>query len=427
MEIRNVEWPAERDAILDHIRVVHGPADGDVLGKWYGTMPRFDPADCFVIPGEQGEIAAHTMLIPRFIHFGESVVQASEIGVVGTLEKYRKQGYASALMERALERMTERGDGVSIVFGIPNFYERWGYEYGLGLYLTSYESTIDTQLALKAGTWDLTHSHQRRMSSWLGLRNRELMVRPFALDDLPAVMNLYAQSAARGHAVMARDEAIWQWQINYMEDIGRADKTSFLVAEADDTLLGYIRMVTNTPVNWFREDASRFSVVEFAGDDPDATEALFAEAAACARDFDAERIGLYVHPHSTLMKHALVHGACLRSLTGAGFIRLNDLALTAESMIGTFQSRLDQSPYSGRKVRIRIAVENQSAELMIGTIGGKDLTVELEAPATDLIRLFTGWFGLSNLTPGSFSAKDKEVLNVLFPRGDPRVGIADLI
>ena len=64
---------------------------------------------------------------------------------------------------------------------------------------------------------------------------------------------------------------------------------------------------------------------------------------------------------------------------------------------------------------------------MIGTIGGKDDTVELEAPATDLIRLLTGWFGLSNLTAGSFSAKDEDVLKVLFPRGEPRVGIADLI
>jgi len=347
--------------------------------------------------------------------------------VVGTLEKYRNQGYASALMGRALERMTERGDGVSILFGIPNFYERWGYEYGLGLYLTSYESTIDTQLALKAGSWDLSNSHQRRMSSWLGLHNRDLIVRPFALDDLPAVMNLYAQAAARGHAIMARDEAIWQWQINYMEDIGRSDKTSFLVAEADDALLGYIRVVANTPVNWFREDACRFSIVEFAGDDPDVTEALFAEAAASARDFDAERIGLYIHPQSTLMRHALVHGACLRSFTGSGFIRLNDLNLALEAMIGTFQSRLNASPYSARKVRVRMAVENQSAEFMIGTIGGKDTTVELEAPASDMIRLFTGWFGLSNLTPGSFSAKDEDVLNVLFPRGDPRVGIADLI
>src|SRR5258708_12091883 len=109
MEIRNTDGPAERDAILEHIRVVHGPGDSDLLGKWYGTMPRFDPADCFVIPGEQGEIAAHTMLIPRYVHFGDSVVQASEIAVVGPLDTYRNQSSPTALLEHALQRMPTPG------------------------------------------------------------------------------------------------------------------------------------------------------------------------------------------------------------------------------------------------------------------------------------------------------------------------------
>jgi predicted N-acetyltransferase YhbS len=139
--IRTIRWPEEREAILEHIRLVHGPGDSDLLGHWYGTMPGFDPEDCFVIDGENGEIAAHTMLIPRQVQFGESVLQASEVGVVGTLDTYRKQGLASALMNRAVERMTERGDAVSILFGIPNFYERWGYDYGLGLYLTAHRPT----------------------------------------------------------------------------------------------------------------------------------------------------------------------------------------------------------------------------------------------------------------------------------------------
>ena len=89
MEIRNVRWPDDQNAVLEHIRLVHGPGDSDLLGKWYSTMPGFDPADCFVIEGDNGEIAAHTMLVPRRVQFGHSVFQASEIGVVGTLETYR--------------------------------------------------------------------------------------------------------------------------------------------------------------------------------------------------------------------------------------------------------------------------------------------------------------------------------------------------
>jgi len=192
MDIRTINWPQERAAIMEHIRLVHGPGDIDLLERWYGTMPGFDPADCFVIDGENGEIAGHLMLIPRTLQFGDSLLPAAEIGVVGTLDTYRGRGYARALMDHALEHMTQRGDAVSIIFGIPNFYEKWGYEYAVGLYLTSYESSIATEVALKAGQWNLSHGHQRRMASWLGIRNQPITVRPFTMDDLPAIMALAA-------------------------------------------------------------------------------------------------------------------------------------------------------------------------------------------------------------------------------------------
>ncbi len=426
MEIRNIRWPDEQEAILEHIRLVHGPGDSDLLGKWYGTMPGFDPADCFVIEGDNGEIAAHTMLVPRQMQFGHSVFQASEIGVVGTLETYRGRGYATALMERALERMTERGDALSVLFGIPNFYERWGYEYAVGLYLTSFESSIETELALKAGKWDPSHGHLRRISNQLGIRNRDITVRPFDLNDLPDVMALYAEASALGHSSIARDEQTWAWQLNYMADIGRADSSSFLVAEADDgSLLAYLRLVESAPVNWFRDDSCRFSVIEFAGNDPDATEALLAQAASFARDYAAERIGLYVHPDSRLMTHALARGAALRSFTGAGFLRLNDLSLTLEGLADTLKDRLDRSPYAGQAIRLQLSSERESGEVMLGS--GKAEAVPLEAPAADLIRLFSGWFGISNLDSGSHLTKQAPLLQILFPRSDSKVAIADLI
>ena len=427
MHIRTLNWPQDRPAILEHIRLVHGPGDSDLLEKWYGATPGFDPADCFVIDGEHGEIAAHTMLIPRSLYFGQSLLPASEIGVVGTLETYRGRGYATALLNRSLERMAERGDAVSIIFGIPNFYERWGYEYSVGLYLTSYESYIETELALKAGEWNLSHGHQRRMSNWLGIRSKPITVRSFSMDDLPAVMTLYQQAAVRGHSIMGRDEPTWRWQIDYMTDIGRHDNDSFLVAEHEGAILAYMRLVSSAPVNWFREDATRFSIIEFAGTDPDAAEALLAEAASTARVYNAERIGLFVHPASQLMEHALARGATQRSFTGAGFLRLNDLALTLEGMSNTLQSRMNNSNFAGYPIRLRLMTEDTSAELTFGEAGRKVEQVELGAPAGDLMRLLSGWYGLDNLSPGSYALRHQDVLRVLFPKGNPKIAIADLV
>jgi predicted N-acetyltransferase YhbS len=427
-EIRTLNWPEDREALLEHIRLVHGPGDYDILARWYGSMPGFDPVDSFIIDGDNGEIAAHTMLIPRSVQFGDSVLPAAEVGVVGTLDTYRGRGYATALLDQAMEAMALRGDAVSIIFGIPNFYERWGYEYAVGLHLTSYESSIETHYALEAGKWNQAHGHQRRMASWLGITNKEVTIRPFTLEDLPAVMTLYRQEASRGHYVIARDATTWQWQIDYMAAIGRHDNDSFLVAEHNHTILAYMRLVTSAPVNWFRgEDASRFSIIEFAGADADAAEALLAEAATYARDFNADRIGLFVHPQSKLMQHALARGGTQRSFTGAGFLRLNNLALTLEGMANTLQNRLESSPFVDWCIQLRITTEDSSAEIDLGREGDEPELIELEAPNTDMIRLFSGWFGIDNLAPNSHALRHHTILQALFPKGDPKVAIADLI
>ncbi|MBP8974165.1 MAG: hypothetical protein KBH93_09840, partial [Anaerolineae bacterium] len=63
MTVRTIRWPEEREAILDHVRLAYGPDEYEQVAAWYGTLPTFDPADCFVIDGDRpGEIAAHANL-----------------------------------------------------------------------------------------------------------------------------------------------------------------------------------------------------------------------------------------------------------------------------------------------------------------------------------------------------------------------------
>lgn len=424
MDIRNIRWPEDWDAIAEHIRLVHGPGDVDFLTRWYGTYPGFDPADCFVIEGEQGEIAAHAMLVPRQIRIGPAVLPTAELGVVGTLETYRGKGYASALIERALQRMTERGDALGLVLGIPNFYERWGYEYAVGLYLTSYESDIDLDHALSANRWDRTHSYQRRAAAYLGVRGEEVTVRRYYSSDQAAVMRLYDQESARGRYLIARDDALWEWQLHYLTSIGRYDPDDFLVAEVDDEVVAYLRIVSHGQVNWFLDnEAARFSIVEYAGDHPDAAEALLNAAAQSARDYNAERIGLFVHPESRLMRHALAHGGTLREFTGAGFLRVHDLTRLAELLKPALEARLAGSCYQAG-CRLTLITDEAQVTLALGE-GGPDVTVEL--PGIDLVRLVTGWFGIDDLPPGYYSQEQRDLLDVLFPKGNPRIGITDLL
>lgn len=424
--IRNIRWPQDRAALMEHIRLVHGPGDIDLLQTWYGGFPGFDPADCFVIEADDGSIAAHTMLIPRQFQIGVAHVPASEIGVVGTLETHRGRGYARALLERALARMSERGDALGMILGIPNFYERWGYEYAVGLYLTSYESSIDTEHALQASKWDLGgHSYHRRMAAFLGMRGREVIVRPFGLSDLPVVRDLYSEAARQGHYLMARSDAAWEWQLRFLADIGRYEPDDFLVAEVDGEVVAYARVISHGQVNWFLEaEAARFSLVEAAGDDADATEALLGAVAQLARTYNAERIGVFVHPESQMMRHVLAHGGAQRAFTGAGFLRIHDLPLLMTRLAPTFERRLASTPAGGYGIRLVARTEDAEGEAVLGD-GAQ--TIRLEAAATDLVRLVTGWFGIDDLPQAAYNPRYKLLLRAMFPKRDPRISLTDIL
>ena len=313
---------------------------------------------------------------------------------------------------------------LGLVIG-PDFFERWRYEYAVGLYLTSYESDIPIDLALSAGYWDIEHSYERRTADQLGAYNQPVTVRRFYINDLPAVQALYNAECVRGHYMIERDEQTWNWQLDYMGSIGRNEPDDFLIVETQDQMVAYARLVTQGSVNWFRGDAAaRFSVIEAAGDHPDAVEALLAEIARTAQAFGVERIGLFVHPQGMFMQHALARGAGMRTFTGAGYVRLHNLAGALEQLIPTLEQRRLNSRYAARAYRLIVITEHDRAEVVLGM--GSPEVVELEAPSTTLVRLLTGWYGLEHLAAG-YNERYTDLLRVLFPRRDPKIGLADMV
>ncbi len=426
MTVRTIRWPEEREAILDHVRLAYGPDEYEQVAAWYGTLPTFDPADCFVIDGDRpGEIAAHANLVPRLLQIGESPLPTAEISLLSVLEPYQGHGYEEMLLEALHRRMSEREFALGMSFGDPRLFEASLYEYAVGLYLTNFESEISLEQALRAGSWSTGHSYERRMGDRLGARNSEVTVRRYYSGDLPAVQALYNEACARGHYCLARDEELWAWQIEHLMRTGRNDPDDFLIAEIEGRLVAYARLISQGPVNAFRDtNATRFNVIEAAGDHPDAVEALLAQIAHTAQALNIERIGLFVHPQSAFMQHALVRGAHLRHFTGAALLRLHNLALALYLLEPTLESRRLNSRFAPRPYRLVVTTEHDQAEVFLGM--GEPEVVELEVPSTSLVRLFTGWYGIDNLAIG-YSERHADLLRVLFPRRDPKIGLADLL
>jgi hypothetical protein len=125
------------------------------------------------------------------------------------------------------------------------------------------------------------------------------------------------------------------------------------------------------------------------------------------------------------MRHALARGAIQRHFTGAGFVRLRDLPLALHLLAPTFETRCSHSRFVGRTYHLIVMTEDAQGEASWG-VGADHDTIKLEIPVTALTRLITGWYGIDQMA-ASFDERHTELLHVLFPKRDPKIGLADLI
>jgi predicted acetyltransferase len=76
---------------------------------------------------EAGVEIAHLFIIPFRVRVGQAVVRVDGIGDVWTDEAHRNQGHARRLMEEAVRRMRAGDGALSVLYGIPDFYPKFGY------------------------------------------------------------------------------------------------------------------------------------------------------------------------------------------------------------------------------------------------------------------------------------------------------------
>lgn len=62
------------------------------------------------------------------MRFGAAQLKMGGICRVGTKEEHRNKGYSRRVMDHTIVFMSENGFDVSMLFGIPNFYHKFGIE-----------------------------------------------------------------------------------------------------------------------------------------------------------------------------------------------------------------------------------------------------------------------------------------------------------
>ncbi len=73
------------------------------------------------------EIVSHFGVWDYRTRVGGDAIRTGGIGAVMTDRRYRKRGYMRETAEAGCEAMADQGYGLSVLFGIPDFYQRFGY------------------------------------------------------------------------------------------------------------------------------------------------------------------------------------------------------------------------------------------------------------------------------------------------------------
>jgi GNAT superfamily N-acetyltransferase len=357
--------------------------------------------------------AVARVFIHRFqMRVGAAVIRAAAIGDVSTDEPYRRRGFMRLLMEEAVRRMRASDASISVLFGISDFYHKFGYATAGPLQIVEVE--------------DLPHG----TSLAAGWR-----ARPATPDDLPAICALYDRNTAGKVGPLVRDPHDPGWS-------GRA--WALLAAALQRPDAGECRMVEAPdghpaaycwrgsdlwPVRMIEQQMhDTMAFAEVMADSPLAAEAAIAACRAWACEENEKEEGRRDSPVTTLYFHlphrspigvaAAFYDArlILRCFRSGGFMART---IHPRRLLAALLPELSARLRAGLHVDgvVHFVTDGGTAALRLGTAGPM-LAETVEPSDGPLTEITLPQTALAWLALGAYPPQD--VLERLDPAPDPR-------
>jgi GNAT superfamily N-acetyltransferase len=210
--------------------------------------------DCFLWKEGLDEPISGLNLFSFRQRFGALSVPGEGIGGVETMPRFRRQGFMSLLMRKALEGVSRRVKVAYVSDAIEDVYEKFGFV----------TCSADAHLSLQVRNVERVAGGNKPAA--------HCSVRSFSQDDLPAMVNLYNEEHARRPWTHERAAG---WNGLVPTQMWRPG-SEVIVLEGAEGLAGYA-IFTEQP---FGHTVSPFVVVELAARDVEAARALLVEVAA---------------------------------------------------------------------------------------------------------------------------------------------------
>ena len=356
------------------------------------------------------------------IHIGKALVRMDGVGGVGTDEAFRSKGYCRRVLQSAVETMKQGDGALSMLYGIRDFYPKFGYATAGPDYLISI-GDLDGGSALPPG-WK---------------------VRAIVSDDLAVVKELYSKNTRSAVGAALRDAQCGVWKRLEKAVAGTKDDECRVVVGPDGEVHGYLWRARWCWYvrNALEPDNKRALVLgEVVADCAAAADAVLAVARIWAKSEPASRrvkeVLLACTPGDPVSGAATHQDAVLSarySACGASMVRVVNVVRLLEALLPELVSRLNAADvdFEGSLV---LHSDEGDATLNIGdgqisvtsgsSTDSSSLVVSL--PQYELGRLCLGAFPPEDILarlPEQPSIEAANLVAVLFPARHPQMYLPD--
>ncbi|MCZ6680535.1 MAG: GNAT family N-acetyltransferase [Candidatus Poribacteria bacterium] len=331
------------------------------------------------------------------MRFGSALLRMGGIGGVGTNDEHRNQGFARHVMEDSTALMAEQGFDVAMLFGIRDFYPKFGYATTLP----------EVRVALN------TADAREAVSSY--------RIRKFEMHDAPQVLALYAANNAERTGTVVRYA---DWQGFKMGSSFSEEAAAFVVLDETDGVIGYFvcddtdKHCTLSDIGF--QDRTVFdTIVHFLTDRADR---IGAERIECSMPPD--------HPFAIFCRRYGCQTSIRDPKNGGGMMRIINQSSTLKKITDELERRLQRSAHFSQWAG-RILITTELGRDCLGIDRGRVAHLasaanayRLEMPQDKLIQLMMGRRGIEDLAVDSdvsVTGGIIPVLDTLFPVGYPHV------
>ncbi|GAB4318911.1 MAG: hypothetical protein Kow0059_12710 [Candidatus Sumerlaeia bacterium] len=408
MELTWAKTPEDLEQIADlmaKVFVRFSYFDFYALRMAYQTKDPWYKPEYSRIVKDGGRIVAHVSIVEKRMRIGRSVIRVAGIGDVCTHPDHRMHSYSRLLMEDAIRYMRASGFPLTMLYGIPNYYHKFGYIEAMSAY------QIFTGVKV------------------LETLESPCSLRPAEPADTPRLNKLYNEVYARLTGAMVREDAHWY----KVFDLKRSAAT--VAVGPDGRIEGYA--LSTPPRN------PEQYVHELAAESPEAARALLAHFGREARGRLAPEVEFRLSPeHPAAQCLETLGGRFVRRVyaegEGQAMLGLIDLPLALTSLRDELEARLAASPLAGSRAALALETDSAGAASLAWdgsslavTAGTEDSIPVFRLPQTLLTRSLIGHWALDHLrwrspdVAARFPSDAEAFFRALFPQRSPYTSEAD--